>query len=109
MARAPDPFQKYSVLPQSRVEELARKIKQEAERLSDDETTLLGEIYLRTGIAVDQFLSQPDHLSKFAKQFNKKAGRQIEEDRLLALLLRLRKQGRLPRLAKLPKPVQPVS
>ena len=109
LARLPDPFQKYSIFPRTRVEELARKIKQATDRLSDDETTVLAELYLRTGIPADLLLTQSNQLSKMTKQFNRKTGRCIKADQLMALLLRGRKQGRLPRITKHQKSVHPIS
>jgi TIR domain len=91
----PTSLQGTVVYPPSRIEEVAQKIKQSLASLSESETSVLIDEYLRIGEPVDHLLLQPQLLSKLTKQFQKRSGRQVAAEELVRMLLRLRKRGDL--------------
>jgi hypothetical protein len=99
-ARVPTFLRESPVFPFSRLEEVARAIKNSSGVLTDPEKIVLIEEYQRIGEPVDQLLSQAALLSKLSRQFKKRAKRQVAPEELLRTLLRLRKRGDLPTTAK---------
>jgi len=94
-ARIPTFLRKLPVFPFSRLEEVARAIKNSTGVLTDSEKTVLIEEYRRIGEPVDQLLSEPALLSKLANGFKRRAKRDVVPEELLRTLLRLRKSGKL--------------
>jgi nucleoside 2-deoxyribosyltransferase len=90
----------FPVYPYSRIEDIAREIKGASAPLSESESSLLIQEYNRIGETVDQLLLQPALLAKLARQFKRRAKRQVAQEELLRTLLRLRKRGDLPTTAK---------
>jgi TIR domain len=91
----PDVFHGMAVYPPSRIQEIAQEITRSSRTLSDAETKVLIEEYLRAGIPVDQFALQPAKLSALTKRFNKRAKRQVTGEQILRMLFRIRKAGAL--------------
>jgi hypothetical protein len=101
--RLPSFLHDLPVYPFSRLEEVARAIKNSSRLLTDLEKKLLIEEYNRMGESVDELLSQTPLLSKLTKQFKKRAKRQVAPEELLRTLLRLRKRGDLNGSGKRPR------
>ena len=93
-------LQNVTILPASRVDEIAKLILESAEPISDGDRQRLGEAYSRIGVPVDQLPLQPQQLAKLVKLFNQHSGRQLSGEQIISLLLRFRKRGGLPSLGK---------
>jgi hypothetical protein len=89
-----------TVLPVTRVAEIADSIASATDPLSQSEISLLGQSYTSARLPVDQLLLQPQKLADLVADFNKKSGRQLSGEQVMWHLLRLRKQSRLPALRK---------
>jgi hypothetical protein len=78
-----------------RVEDAIRAIKLSRKELSEDDRSLLAKLYTEIGVSVDQLALDPRHLEDLVKRFSAGAGKVVPGERLLAELLRMRKQGKL--------------
>lgn len=96
--KLPLPLAKYPVYPLSRLDEVIREIRAGFQPLSIDERDLLAEVYLKQGLPADQFSQTPMALRDLTTVFNRRAKKQFSGERLLSELIRMRKQGSLPRL-----------
>jgi hypothetical protein len=94
------PVRSINLLPISRIDEIARAIANTAKPLSETEIATLGTAYLSTGLTTDQLLIRPQELARFVSLFNRKSGRNLSGEQVMSHLLRLRKQGLLPTLAR---------
>jgi hypothetical protein len=99
-ARLPAYLSGYQVYPLSRIEDVAQSIQQSLHTLSEEEVSLLHEVYHKCGIPTDKLLFEPASLDKFARTFNARSKVSQSGERLVQELLRLRKAGLLPRLNK---------
>jgi hypothetical protein len=66
--------------------------------LSDEDREVLAQVYQDTGIPTDQLLRQPHSLHELSARYNEISNSTVPAERLVQELIRLRKQGRLPRL-----------
>jgi hypothetical protein len=78
-----------------RVEDVIRAIKSSGKELSEDDRSLLASLYTEIGVSVDQLALDPRHLEELVKRFGAATGKTVPGERLLAELLRMRKQGKL--------------
>lgn len=99
-AELPDFTKSYVVLEKRPVEQLVQDIRQDLKPLSDDQLETLTKVYRRFGEPTDRLVSNPKALDEFARTYRQSTGSNIAGERLTQELLRLRKQGRLPRLGK---------
>ena len=99
-ARLPESLQDYQAFPRNRVDEVLNQIRHNLEPLTDDDRELLSEAYRDLNVPADRFLQSPRELQDLVKKFNSKSEKQLSGTRLLSELLRMRKQSKLPRLAK---------
>ncbi len=97
-AHVPEWLRGVPVYPSGRIDDIIRAIKQSGKELSDDDRSLLADLYRASGIPVDQFALDPTQLDKFVQRFQTATGRSVSGERLLSELLRMRKQGKLPRV-----------
>jgi len=88
----------YPVYPLGRLDEVIQQIRSGFQPLTDNERGILLEVYRELHTPTDQLSQSPSALRKLATKFNRVAERQLSAERLLSELLRLRKQGQLPRL-----------
>lgn len=79
---------------------IVRRIKAADKPLSEEDRSLLTQMYIEHGVPTDQFMHQPAALESLTRDFNARAPRMVSGERLLNALLRLRKQGSLPSLAR---------
>jgi TIR domain len=100
IGRPPVALRHVSILPLSRLDEIARSILDSREPMSDEDQRHLSEAYRRTGVSVDQLALQPQQLATLVKDFNRRARRHLSGEQVMWLLLRLRKQRALPALSK---------
>ncbi len=99
-SRTPSFLSSYGVYPVSRVDDVASAIKRGQKPLSSDELEVLKKVYLNMQTPTDQFLRDPALVDRLAQEFRARARSQIAGERLLHEMLRLRKQGRWPRLSR---------
>lgn len=83
--------------PSGRVEDVIRAIKLGDKDLSEDDRSFLAKLYTEIGASVDQLALDPRHLKELVKRFRAGTGRTIAGERLLSELVRMRKQGGLPK------------
>jgi hypothetical protein len=96
----PDYLADYPVYPISRVDDVARAIKRGREPLTATEREVLREVYLAMKVPTDRFVQDPSLLDELARRFKDKTGSTVVGERLLYEMIRLRKQGAWPRLAR---------
>jgi hypothetical protein len=91
------------VYSSGQIDDIIRAIKQSGKELSEEDRSLLANLYRELGIPVDQFALDPPQLDQLVQRFSAASERPVASERLLSELLRMRKQGRLPRL----RPITP--
>ncbi len=99
-ARLPAYLSDFPTYPVSRVDDLVRSIMEQSEALSPDEVATLGRVYEVLATPTDRLLRQPAVVDQLARSFAKASGRHVSGERLMRELIRLRKQGGLPRVRK---------
>lgn len=97
-SQLPELLQNYQAYPRNRVDELLAQIRRNFEPISEEDREILVESYREFGVPTDQLGQSPRELQKLVKKFDKKTEKQFSGPRLLTELLRLRKQGKLPKL-----------
>lgn len=90
----------HAVYPVSRIDDVANAIKRGQKPLSPEEQDVLKKVYLEMRTPTDQFLLDPALLDQLAQKFGTRARSRIGGERLLYEMIRLRKEGRWPRLTK---------
>ncbi len=80
-----------------RVEDVILAIKSSGKELSEDDRSLLATLYAQIGVSVDQLALDPTHLGDMVNRFISETGKTVSGERLLSELLRMRKQGKLPK------------
>jgi len=90
--------ERFGVFRASDIEKLIRQIDQVGRPLSEHERAALVGTYVSVGVPTDQLLLQPAKFQQLADSFNKTTRARISGERLLREIVRLRKQGKLPRL-----------
>lgn len=86
--------------PPSRIDEVAEQIKQAQDDFTAEEIKELIKEYRNIGLSVDRLALDSGRLSELARNFHKRTKRQVPGERLLWLLLRLRKHRVLPAIKK---------
>ena len=79
---------------------LVERIKSLATPFSEDELEALNSIYQTVGVPADRLATEPLELLKFTRKFKSATRNDRSDMRILQELLRRRKQGKLPRLAR---------
>lgn len=96
--KLPPGLSQYPVFPLSRLEEVIRTIRTGFVPLTEDECTMLVEIYRKLDTPADELSQSPTVLDKLVAEFNHRSHQTYSAERLLSELLRLRKKGQLPHL-----------
>jgi hypothetical protein len=86
------------VFPLGRIDDAIKSIKLSGEPLSDEDRSHLAKVYYDVGVPVDQLTFDSAHSDELVRRYNVGRGKVVSEERLLAELLRMRKQGKLARL-----------
>lgn len=86
------------VYPLSRVDDVVASIKRGLASLTEDDCSILANIYSDYNVPLDKLLTDPTAIEKLADTFNTRCGKRVTGERLVQELLRLRKRGRLPRI-----------
>ena len=96
----PGYLSQYHLLPVSQISEVVHKISESRQPLSDQDRASLLQAYQETGLSADQILLQPRAVSDLSSRYRKLARTAIPGERLVKELLRMRKQGELPRRSR---------
>ena len=96
----PSFLQSHRVFPLTRLDELARTLRNAAEPLTENEKSVLVDVYQSVEIPVDQLISDPSTLHSFSSEFNKRVERPQSDARIMQHLLRLRKRSALPKIGR---------
>jgi hypothetical protein len=96
-ARLPGYLQQHQVYPLSRLDDVVRSIRRGVQRLSDEERSVLLDVYRSVRVPTDQLLRQPSAVERLTREFNRRSSKRLSGERLLQELIRLRKRGELPR------------
>ncbi len=78
-----------------RLPDVIRSIQASLLQLTDEDRTVLTQVFSTMGLRSDQLALEPKQLETLAKKFARRRGKAVEGERLLSELFRLRKQGRL--------------
>lgn len=93
----PSDYSDVHAFPISRIDDVVQSIQDGLSPLSDDEKSVLCEVYQKMNTPVDRILVTPLLVEQLAKKFNKRCDRMVAGERLVQALLNLRKAGELPR------------
>lgn len=105
--QVPEALADYQVYPRNRIDEVLTQIRRNFEPIADDERQVLAETYSDLGTPADQLSQSPRDLQQLVETFKEKTNKQLSGTRLLSELLRMRKQGKLPRLSPLRRRTKP--
>ena len=105
LLRGPAELVGMDFIPLERIDDLAIQIKQSLEPLRSDEVEKLLKEYSVLGVPVDHLAMQNAALTDLTKRVEKATRRHLTRESLLRTLIRLRKQGALPRLVRSEKHV----
>jgi len=94
----PPYLRRFQVYPLSELSNVILAIAKAAKPLARRQQEALTEAYERTGVPVDRLLTEPAAVAKLAQAFREMSGVAYSGERLVRELLRIRKQGNLPRL-----------
>lgn len=86
------------VYPPSRVDDVIRAIRRSLQPLSDEDRHVLRAVYASLNLSTDNLVQQPTAVDALATSFNRRRHKHVSGERLVQELIRMRKQGRLPRL-----------
>ena len=87
--------------PLSRLDDLIRSTREALRStLSEDQQAAIAAVYEEFGSPADMLVADPALLNALARKFNVRCKTNFSGERLALELLRLRKSGRLPRLAR---------
>ena len=100
VSELPDYLREFPVRPVSELDAVVQEIADAQQPLADEAREELVDSYCQIDVPTDQLLTRPVQLRKLAEDFTRRSGTMIGGERLLQELIRLRKQGRLPRLQK---------
>ncbi|MFH1370788.1 MAG: TIR domain-containing protein [Planctomycetota bacterium] len=93
-------FSQYQVFDLSDVDKLIERIRDDRSPLTEEQINALKNAYQRLGIPTDKLLMQPASIERLNKMLQEDIGLQVSGERIMQLLLRLRKQGVLTRIRR---------
>lgn len=88
----------YQVVPLSHIEQVIEQVRNLREKYDDAQIAALVQVYSDFQTPVDRLVMQPAVLGEIVDSFQQRTGVMASSERLVAELLRLRKQGMLPRI-----------
>lgn len=100
LSEIPAYLKEFRVRRLSEMDDVAREIADARQPLSEDARDALVEVYRELRIPTDQLLRKPLEMKALAEQFNSRTGIGTSGERLVQELIRLRKQGQLPRVGR---------
>jgi hypothetical protein len=93
-------LREFHVVPISKLERVVREIRESQQPLGPDELRTLVELYNELAVPTDQLLTKPLALRELADKYNRSAHSSVGGAKLVQELIRLRKQGKLPRVGR---------
>lgn len=90
----------YRVASVSKLSQVVRDIKKVHEPFSESGRETLTDVYCDIGVATDRLLGQPLLVRELAEEYNKRTKSTLGGEKLVQELIRLRKQGKLPKLKR---------
>ena len=81
------------------VARVVEEVRRQAKPLTEEHRQILTAVYQEVGVPVDRLISEPVANADLTIRFTSQSGQRLEPTRLVRELLRLRKVGKLPRLA----------
>lgn len=96
----PEYFSKYETFKSSEIDKVVDLILKGKKPLSDDDRQALAKAYMSLGIPTDRLLMEPGSIERLENVLWKDSGLRISGERMMKELIRLRKRGRLPRIAR---------
>ncbi len=97
----PDYLQEYPVFPVSRIDDLVQSARRDTTKsLSEDERSILCDIYSELGIPRDKLIMTPKGLKKLTIAFNGRSNTRVSQELLAREIMQLSKRGKLPRLRR---------
>lgn len=96
----PEMMRKCEQFSLDRVHELAERIRQMDEPFDEGEISELTTVYRDFGMSADKLLIHPEDAIDLTRELNGRLGTSFGRQRVVQELIRLRMQGRLPRIPK---------
>ena len=97
--RLPDYLQNYPVFPVSRIDDLVQSARHDTTKsLSEDERSILYDVYSEVGIPRDKLVMTPSALKKLTIIFNDRSNTRVSQEQLAREIILLGKRGKLPRI-----------
>jgi hypothetical protein len=93
----PSYLKRYKAVPIAKLAHVVKAVARSAKPLSERERNLLVSLYADLGVSPDQLAMQPDDLDTLTHDFNEATASPLSAERVLQEIVRLRKQGLLPR------------
>jgi hypothetical protein len=81
-----------------RLQEVIDAARSSGEQLSDEDRNHLAALYGQLGVTADEFATNTAALEGLVDRFRRDRGKNVSGERLMSELLRLRKQGKLPKI-----------
>ena len=106
LTHVPAMLSDYPKFAAGRVQEIIDKVKKSREALTSQEAAVLADVYAEAGIPADRLSLDHFALSTITDEFAKRTARHVPGERLLSALLRMRKQGALPRIKPIAKSIK---
>ncbi|MEA1950530.1 MAG: toll/interleukin-1 receptor domain-containing protein [Planctomycetota bacterium] len=95
----PNYLQDYPAFPVSRMDDLVQSARRNtAKGLSDDDRSILCDIYSELGIPRDKLIMTPAGLKKLAITFSDRSHTRVSQEQLAREILLLSKRGKFPRI-----------
>ena len=96
----PQYLREFRVCHISKILQIVEEISQSQQLFSDEDRESLMSVYQDFGVPTDQLLRKPLALHDLSKEFNQRTGANFAGEKLVQELIRLRKQGKLPKIKK---------
>lgn len=96
----PEYLKDFTVLQFTELPQVVRKIANLQQQFSDDDRESLVRVYQNLGVPTDQLLIKPLALRDLSKKYDKVTHSTCAAERLVQELIRLRKQGKLPKIKR---------
>lgn len=96
----PGYLKEFNVLQVSKLPQVVREIAQSQQPFSEEDRDSLINVYQELGVPTDQLLGKPAALHELSQRYNDIASSHVSGERLVQELIRLRKQGKLPKMKR---------
>ncbi len=90
----------FHVAPISHLDRIVKEIRGNQQPLTQEQLERLLKVYEEFGIPTDKLLTKPVALRELAHKYNRNGRTSIPAEKLIQELIRLRKQGKVPKLRR---------